>query len=301
MSITFFGRRSKSGPPASRWFGLSAHTRPPVIVVLSCAFLVLALVVSVLAPIIGHYDPTATDLANSFQSPGFRWSDIGSLLGTDELGRPMLMRTLVGIRQSMLLCLGAVLVSIVIGTIIGLLAGFLGGIIDQILSRLIDVQLALPFIVVALTLTTVFGPSYLSSLTAIVMTLWVPSARVIRGACLVIRGSDYVQLARVAGLNKRQILARHVFRNAVPALYVLLPLDFGRALVYESSLSFVGLGAQPPQVSLGLMVSEYRPFFLERAWLIAIPSVALGLLVLSAMIVGDWLRLASDPLRQLAR
>ena len=217
------------------------------------------------------------------------------LLGTDELGRDVFSRILAGTRVSLQVAAVVLSISVVVGVLVGAIAGYFGGIVDEILMRLTDMFLAFPALVLAIAISASLGPSLRNTMIALSTVFWPWYARLVRGQVLSIRERDYVDAARSIGLRSGRILSRHVLPNAMSVVIIQVTLDVGYAILITSSLSFVGLGAQPPSAEWGLMLSNARNYFREAWWYITFPGIALTLTVFAFNILGDGVQDALDP------
>jgi len=215
--------------------------------------------------------------------------------GLDELGRDILARVLAGARISFLVGLTVVSVSASVGTLLGAVAGYFGGVTDDVISRVIDVLLAFPGLLLAIALVAVLGPSLGNVLFALTIIGWVGYARLVRGQVLRARELEYVQAARAAGARIPRILWRHVVPTAIPAVVVQATLGMAGAIIGEAALSFLGLGVQPPTPSWGTMLNGGRAHLLDAPHLTIFPGLAIALLVLGFNFLGDGLRDATDP------
>ena len=266
---------------------------------LSLVLLVLLGVAAVFGEAIAPWDPNALDLANVFKPPV--WAQGGTaahLLGTDNLGRDILSRIIAGARVSVSVALYVIVLSGGIGSLIGLVAGYFGGVVDAVLMRLADIQMSIPSLALALVIAVVLDPSFTTVVIVIVVTYWTWYARIIRSEVLSLKERDYVALARVAGCSNAVILRRHLLPNVANTLLVLATLQVGQVIVFEASLSFLGLGIQPPDVSWGLMLADARNYMTHAWWLITLPGIAIMLTCLASNLVGDWLRDTLDPRRK---
>jgi peptide/nickel transport system permease protein len=252
----------------------------------------LFLFLSVFGAVIAPYDPTAKgDIINAkLVGPS---SD--HILGTDEQGRDVFSRVLAGARDSLLVAAIVLTVSVAVGVVIGAIAGFFGGIVDEILMRLTDMFLAFPALVLAIAIAATLGPSLRNTMLALSTVFWPWYARLVRGQVLSIRERDYVDAARSIGLPPSRILSRHIMPNAWSVVIIQVSLDVGYAILTTSSLSFVGLGAQPPSSEWGLMLSTARNYFRDAWWYITFPGIALTLTVFAFNILGDGIQDALDP------
>ncbi|PYO02830.1 MAG: peptide ABC transporter permease [Candidatus Rokuibacteriota bacterium] len=261
------------------------------------AVVVLAVVaVALAAPLVSPFDPIGQDLENRLKPPG--WQDgEGRVhpLGTDHLGRDILARVIFGARPALLVGVAAVLISGVLGMVTGLLSGYFGGRVDDVLMRLADIQLAFPFILLAIAVIGVLGPSLITIIAVIGVSSWVIYARVVRGAVLSIREREFVQAAHALGVREWRVLARHILPNAFAPWLVVATLDMARVIVLESALSFLGLGVQPPTPTWGGMLADGRVYLSTSWWLATFPGLAILLAVLGINLFGDGLRDTLDP------
>jgi peptide/nickel transport system permease protein len=263
---------------------------------LGVAMLVLVVACAVLAPYLAPHDPKAQDITRRFVPPF--WAAGGRLdypLGTDQLGRDLLSRIIWGSRVSLLVGCSAVLVSGSIGSLVGLWAGFRGGWIDAVVTRLADIQLAIPFLVLAITVLAVLGAGLIQLVGVLGVTGWVLYGRVVRGHVLAIRGLDYIEAARALGVPAWRVVLRHVLPNVAPSINVIATLEVGRMILAEASLSFLGLGVQPSVPTWGAIAADGRDYIATAWWVATFPGVAILLTVLAVNYVGDWLRDVADP------
>ena len=224
-------------------------------------------------------------------------------LGTDKLGRDLVSRMIHGARYSLYVAIAVIGIAGVVGTILGMTAGYFGGWIDYLISRIIDVFMSLPGILVLLVLVVVIGPGLLPLIAVISGLLWSNYARLVRGEVLTIKSSDYIARARVAGASPPRIMLRHVFPNVVNSLVVLATLQVGFVIIIEASASFLGAGIPRPTPSWGSIVADGRDLIIEAGWWVSVFSgLAIMLTVMSVNLLGDWLRDELDPkLRQIWR
>ena len=245
---------------------------------------------AVAGPLLLPHDPTAQDLALRLQGP-----TLAHPFGLDELGRDMLTRVLAGARVSLAVGLAVVTVSASLGLAIGSLAGYLGGPIDDVVSRTMDVLMAFPGILLAIALVAVLGPGLPNAVLALSIIGWGGYARLVRGVVLRVRELEYVTAARAAGAGLARVLVRHVVPNTLPALVVQATLGMAGAILAEASLSFLGLGVQPPTPSWGTMLDAGRAHLLDAPHVTLFPGAWLAALVLGFNFLGDGLREALDP------
>jgi peptide/nickel transport system permease protein len=216
-------------------------------------------------------------------------------LGTDHLGRDLLARVIFGAQPALLVGFAAVMISGVLGMITGLLGGYFGGRVDDVLMRLADIQLAFPFILLAIAVIGVLGPSLPTIIVVIGVSSWVVYARVVRAAVLVLREREFVQAAQALGGGDGRILVRHILPNAFAPWLVVATLDMARVIVIESALSFLGLGVQPPTPTWGGMLADGRVYLTTAWWLATFPGFAILVTVLGINLFGDGLRDTLDP------
>lgn len=261
--------------------------------------LVILAVCAVFGQQIAPHNPTALNLGMALKPPG--WVEGGSWaypLGTDNLGRDILSRIIAGARVSVIVALVAITISGGIGAIFGMIAGFFGGVVDTIIMRLVDIQLSIPALALALVLATLLRPSLGTVLIVILIVYWSWYARIIRAEVISLKQRDYVALARVAGVSTPMIFLRHLLPNVTNTLLVLATLQIGQVILFEASLSFLGLGIQNPQVSWGLMLADARSYITVAWWAITMPGIAIIITCLSANLLGDWMRDTFDPKRR---
>ena len=251
---------------------------------------VLTVLAATLGPVLTPYDPSAQTLAERLGPPS-----AAHPLGLDELGRDILSRLLSGARISLLVGLAVVSVSSLIGMTLGSIAGYFGGGIDDLISRVIDILMAFPGILLAIALVAVLGPSLTNVVLALSVIGWVGYARLVRGQALRAREFEYVQAARALGAGPARIVARHVLPTAFPAVIVQATLGMAGAIIAEASLSFLGLGVQPPTPSWGTMLDAGRSHLFDAPHLTIFPGLAIATLVLGFNFLGDGLRDRIDP------
>lgn len=272
-------------PPRSRrWLGKSQ---------LALAALVFAgvLLSAILAPWLAPFDPLAISLSDTFQPPSAtHW------LGTDPLGRDLLSRVMHGARVSLLISAIVVSLAGVLGTLLGVLAGYVGGVIDAVVMRLVDMQLAFPAVILALVLSGAIGVNMSNLVIVLTLANWARFARITRGEVLSLKSRDFVLLARLAGASPGWIMLRHIVPNIAGTLVVLATLDAGSVIILEATLSFLGLGVQPPTPSWGSMIAEGRGHLSTAWWVCVAPGGVLILTVLAANLLGDELRDRINPI-----
>jgi len=262
----------------------------------------LLLFAAIFANVLAPHDPEVGTLGERFRPPV--WQQGGSekfLLGSDHLGRDVLSRLIFGARVSIVVGFTAVLFAGVVGTGLGILSGYLGGWVDQVIMRVTDAWLAIPALTYAIFLAAVVGPSEMNIVIILGLVYWTRYARVIRGEVLSLKERDFVRLAIVAGCSKRTIMKRHILPNVLNSAIVLGTLMLGVVVVTEAALSFLGVGVPPPKPAWGLMLADGKKGLMAGYWwLTVLPGCCIMLMVLSANLLGDWLRVKLDPqLRQL--
>jgi ABC-type dipeptide/oligopeptide/nickel transport system permease subunit len=255
----------------------------------------LAILAAITAPVISPHDPTEQVVRGKFAEPALLGHDSDYLLGGDNLGRDILSRILYGSRASLAIGFLVTALAAVIGSVLGGLAGFRGGIIDTSVMRLVDLQLSIPFILLALIFLAILGPGFWSVFVALSFALWVNYARLVRGETLMVREMEYVVAAETIGVSKTRTLLVHILPNVLPSILVLATLDMAFVIIFESSLTFLGLGIQPPTPTWGYMLSEGRNYLRESPWMSIFPGGAIILTVVGINILGDWLRDTLDP------
>ena len=265
-------------------------------VLIGVTIVAAVILIALSAPLIAPHDPYHQDLMNRLVPPV--WDARGSwehIFGTDHLGRDYLSRLIYGARISLLIGIGAALISGLIGTFLGVAAGYFGGRVDMVVTFLITVRLSMPVVLVALAVVAIVGGSLQVVITVLGLLLWDRFAVVMRSSTLQIRSMDYVAAAEAVGCSTTRVLMTEIMPNVVNNLIVIATLEIAHAIILEAALSFLGLGVQPPLPSWGLMVSEGKDMMLFEPWLITIPGVALFLLVLAINLLGDGARDITAP------
>jgi peptide/nickel transport system permease protein len=282
-------RRQQKRMSTPRRLAVARFLRRPAAVA-GLVVIVVFVAMAVLAPLIAPFDPIATSWSAIRKAPSAaHW------MGTDENGRDVLSRVLFGARASLLAGVVSVLIAAGMGVPAGLLAGFAGGWIDAVLSRLVDAMLACPFLILAIALTAFLGPDLTNAMIAIGVSTAPRFMRVARAATLEVGSADYVQAAWSMGARGLRVAVRHIAPNIVPPVLVQASLSLAAAIIAEASLSFLGLGQQPPSPSWGSMLNTAQRFLTQAPWLAVFPGGAIFLCVLAFNLVGDGLRDALDP------
>lgn len=292
------GSRAAALTLAWRFAALRVGWAPIIPMAIIGLFAFVAIFANALAP----HDAEVGALGERFRPPA--WQSGGSekhLLGTDHVGRDILSRLIYGARISMVVGFTAVIFSGVIGTALGIVSGYLGGWVDQVVMRVTDTWLALPALTFAIFLAAIVGPSAMNIVVILAAVYWTRYARVIRGEVLSLKERDFVRLAIVAGCSRWTVMRRHILPNVLNSAIVLGTLQLGVVIVTEAALSFLGVGVPPPEPAWGLMLADGKKGLMAGYWWLTVfPGCCIMLLVLSANLLGDWLRVKLDPqLRQL--
>jgi peptide/nickel transport system permease protein len=252
--------------------------------------------VAIVAPRIAPFDPSVQHLGDRLKPPS--WMARGDprfLFGTDHLGRDVLSRLLYGARISLPIAMAATTVGAFLGITLGLMSGYFQGAVDSAVTKLIDIQLSFPFILFAIAVIAITGPNPLVLVMVLSARSWTTFARIVRGETFTISGTDFVMAARALGASRARIIVRHIAPNILPVAVVVGTLDVGALIILESTLSFVGLGIQPPTVSWGKELSDARQYIQLAWWTTTFPGLAILVVVLFVNLLGDGLRDLLDP------
>lgn len=241
------------------------------------------LILSLASPLVSPYDPDAIDLGSLKEPPGAA----GHILGTDQKGRDIFSRVLAGGRISISVALIAALVSMGMGLFVGLLSGYFGGKLDMALMAVVDLILAFPSLLLAIGISIIMPPGIYTTMVAIAAVGWASFARLIRGHVLVLREAPFVDAARAVGCGHGRVLSVHLLPQCIPLGLVMMGMKLGGYILTEASLSFLGLGAQPPTASWGSMISSGRAYMLSAPWMVVFPGIAIALAALSFNVLGD--------------
>ena len=258
--------------------------------VISVVIIVIITLMAIFAPFLTPYDPARQDLAVRLRAPGAE-----HLFGTDELGRDVFARMLYGARVSLMVALLPTALAVLTGTVLGIFSAYYGKAADLIIMWFADVTLAFPGMLLAMAIMYTFGGSFVSVVISIIIMEWGSIARIVRSVTLSITQNEYIQAARSMGVRRIAIVIRHIVPNLVPTLLVLFTLNVPASILSESALSFLGIGIQPPDVSLGLMVNQSKTLLFQMPWLALVPSGMIMILVLTFNYLGDALRDILDP------
>lgn len=258
--------------------------------------LILFILIALTGPLLFPQDPNSGDLGSRLTAPYlFGGPNPGYLLGTDELGRDILTRMVYGSRVSLLVGLSSVAIAGTIGVVLGLLSGYYGGWIDAVIMRIADIQLAFPFILLAIAVLAFLGTGLWNVIVVLGFAGWVGYARIVRGEVLSQKERDYVTAARTLGIPDRTILFRHILPNCVTPVIVIATFAVANNIIAEAGLSFLGLGVGVDIPTWGAMLAEGRNYLTTAWWLATFPGVAIFVVVLSINLIGDWIRDLLDP------
>lgn len=258
---------------------------------MTCLVIVCVLVgIAILAPLLAPYDPDAQSLTQMLQAPNAEHP-----FGTDEFGRDILSRTIYGCRISLSVGVVSQAIALVIGFIMGVCAGYFGGKVDAVISFVIQVFSSFPFLLFAIVVMFVLGPGLINLYVALGLLMWTSTARLIRGDVMRLKGSEYIQSCILSGGKSWRIIMRHLLPNCVSTLIVVSTLGIPNAILSEASLSFLGLGVQPPMASWGQMISASQPYIQSNTYYSVIPGIAIIITVMAFNLLGDALRDALDP------
>lgn len=265
-------------------------------ILFSSILLAITIFCGAFANLIAPFSPYEQVLENKLKPPLSKTADGRIyLLGTDHLGRDVLTRILYGIRLSLIIGILAVTISACFGVILGLISGYYGGAFDDVIMRMADVQLAIPLILLAILIIVVLGTSINALILVIGFTQWMAYARVVRGETLSLREKDFITSARAIGARDLRIILHYIFPNTLSSLMVLITLNIATVIVLEAGLSFLGLGVQPPDPSLGTMLSESKDYLSRAWWFSTFPGLTIMMIILAINLFGDGLRDVLDP------
>ena len=276
--------------PSGLWRDASRRLRRDRAAVAGLVVIAVLVVIAAVAPLIVPHPPNDQSFRIKLRPPSAEY-----LFGTDEFGRDIFSRVLVGTRVALRVGLVPVVIAMVVGVALGLLAGYWGGQLDQVVMRLIDILLAFPWLLLAIGIMAILGPGINNVIIAVAI-VYVPAfARIVRGSVLSIKHKEYVEAARAIGQPDRTIMTRHVLSNAWAPIIVQATLSIGQAIIYAAGLSFIGLGTQPPDADWGVMLASGREYLRDGPWLGIFPGLAILVTVLAFNLLGDGLRDAMDP------
>jgi len=259
------------------------------------AIIVAVILMAIFAPFISPGDPYKYDISVRLKPPSFIDTKSPYLLGTDALGRDILSRIIYGSRVSLIVSLASVLGAGLVGTILGVISGFFGGKVDSLIMRIVDVQMAIPFLVLAIVVMAVLQPGLQNIIIVLVITGWVRYARVARAQSLVVKENEFITAAVALGATKKRIIFSDVVPNIIMPLLIIATLEVGQMILAEAALSFLGLGVQPPTATWGGMVADGRDYITYAWWVATIPGIAILIAVMGINFFGDWVRDTFDP------
>jgi peptide/nickel transport system permease protein len=273
-----------------------ARRRIPWRLVLCTTPVLLAVLAALLAPWIAPHSPVSTELAARLRPPAWQQrGGLNHLLGSDLLGRDVLSRLIWGARISLPIALLATMLGAAAGSALGLIAGYYRGSVDAVLTKLVDVQLAFPFVLFAISVIAVAGPGVMVLVIVLAIGSWVGHARIVRGLALSLREREFVQSARALGARAPRILFRHLLPDVLSVIVIMATFDVGRIIILESTLSFLGLGVQPPTPSWGSDLRDAAVYVRQAWWMATFPGVVIMVVVLGVNLLGDTLRDILDP------
>lgn len=264
--------------------------------VIGGVLLMLVILACALAPEMWNLDPNGTDLLGRFAPPV--WQEGGTWahpLGADNLGRDVLARILAGGRISLTVAFATVIVAVAVGMTLGVVSGYFGGWVDSIIMRVGDLFLAYPFMLLTISVIAILGPSLVNLVIVLALSDWVTYARTVRGSVLSVKNREYVTAARAIGTRHSVIILRHIIPNVLSPILVLGTVRAANYIIWESGLSFLGMGVPPPTSTWGMMLAEGRNYILDAWWLATLPGLAIMVTILSVNLMGDGLRDALDP------
>ena len=260
---------------------------------LGLSIMLVIIIVAVFAEQIAPHDPTINNPKMSLLKP---FTDPEYPLGTDYIGRCLLSRMIFGIRTSALLCVTAVIAAVALGVSVGILSGMgYPGKTDNILMRVVDVQMGFPFIVLVIILISLFGTSYPALILVLALSFWAPYARNIRGTVMIEKEMDYISAAKLMGASKWRIATKYLGRNVLPGVLPVVPMDLSAAIVIESLLAYMGLGVQPPGISLGNIMGDGKSYIATHWWITAMPGILIIIIAIALTLIGDALHKHFDP------
>jgi peptide/nickel transport system permease protein len=261
----------------------------------SIIVIAVLIIFAVFAPLIAPHDPKIGELEDRHVPPLFFGGTADHILGTDGLGRDIFSRVVYGSRVTVSIAALALGVGCVIGTLLGIVSGYYGGWVDEVIMRMVDIKFAVPLILIALALVVSLGSSLGLLLGLLVFMVWGHFSRQVRAEVLVIVKTDYVSAARLSGASPIRIMSHHILPGVISIMVVVGTLQVGAIVLAEASLSFLGAGVPPPTAAWGSMVSDGRLYIVTAWWVSLIPGLAIGMLVVSITLLGDWLRDRLDP------
>jgi peptide/nickel transport system permease protein len=257
--------------------------------------IIIVIFTAIFAPLITPCDPAKQDVLKRLRPPFLFGGETSNVLGTDALGRDILSRIIYGSRVSLIVGIASVLGAGLIGFSFGIISGYFGGKIDNIIMRIVDIQMAIPFLVLALAVMAVLKPGLQNIIIVLIITGWVRYARVARAQALVVKENDFIAASVALGSTKFRVMLSDIAPNAVVPILVVATLEVGQMILAEAALSFLGLGVQPPTPSWGGMVADSRDYLSLAWWAPTLPGLAILITVLGINFLGDWVRDSFDP------
>jgi peptide/nickel transport system permease protein len=281
-------------PAPSGRFLRALLTSPKAVIATAIIFVIVAC--ALFSPVLAPYDPNLQSLTGRLQPPlSIAANGQYHLFGTDHLGRDILSRLIYGARISLIVGIGASLAAGTLGVLLGLISGYFGGIIDDVIMRLCDIQLALPYILLAIALLAIVGSGLFNIIVVLSLTQWVTYARVVRGGVLSEKEKEYVLAARALGFRSGKIMFRYILPNVFAPIIVIATFSIAQTIIAEAALSFLGLGMPASIPSWGKMLADGRTYLIIAWWLCAIPGLVITITVIGVNLFGDWLRDYLDP------
>jgi len=264
-------------------------------------FIMVFLVVgiSLLSPIIAPHSPTRINLGMRLTAPDASQGWSGHLLGTDALGQDILSRLMIGSRVSFQISFTVVIATAILGTVLGIAAGFFGKAVDTVIMRISDIQVSIPPLVLAIAVMAVLGNSVSNLILVLIFTRWVQYARIVRSNVLMIRNTEFIHASKALGASSVWIMFTQILPNVLTALIIVMSQEFGRIILTESALSFIGLGVPPPAPSWGVMIADGREYLSTAPWVVIAPGAALAIAVFAFNFLGDGVRDVLDPKNKL--
>ena len=267
----------------------------PIFILFLIITFVAIMILSLLAPVIAPVDLAVTDLPNRLKDPVFRDPDSPYLFGTDDLGRDLAIRLLYGTRTTIMISFSGMIIATAIGAVFGIIAGLCGGTVDIVISFLTDVRLSVPTTFIGIICACILGANSFTIVLVIALTGWSSFCRLVRSQIIQLKHVKFIESSRAIGASGLRILFEHILVNIASPLIVQATMSLSEFILLESTLSFLGLGIQPPNTSLGVLVSTGRNYMLTQWWLAIIPSMVIILLIFQISLIGDWLRDKLDP------
>ncbi len=271
------------------------HRSIPVSILIMILLLFAMVILAILAPVLFPVDLGATNLLQRLKKPTFLDSSSPFLFGTDELGRDLAVRLVYGMRTSLAISFSGMLIALALGISLGVAGGLFGGKVDAVCMMLVDARLSVPATIIGIICACVLGTSQATLVFVIGITGWSGFARLIRGQILQLKNASFIECSRAIGASPMRILIEHLLPNIASPVIVQATLSMSSFILLESSLSFMGLGIQPPNTSLGVLVSGGRTYMINQWWMAIVPGAAIVLLILQISLIGDWLRDKLDP------